>query len=232
MTTRKPRAKNWSAEETEKLLDLRFNDEEILYKLSKSKEKKDEADIWEIIGAKITTDLSTPRDGTQCKDRLRTLIASYKKLRVQTSKTGNARLSLPPYWEKLCNYLTPYEGMRGECTMDSLSGGTSASLVATTLMTTLNNSENEEPNENDKDSNEESQVSLFSPNKKRKVGPVTKKGKELAEACDAMKTLANHIISKNDDSTVKVEMAQIASRVEVMESKMDAIIDILTRKNK
>lgn len=229
MTTRKPWGKNWSAEETEKLLDLRFKDEEILHKLNKAKEKKDEIDVWNLIAAK----LSTNREGSQCKDRLKTLLASYKKLRgSQTSQTGNATLSLPPYWSKLCEYLTPYAGMRGECTLDSMSSGTSAGCAATNLMAAFDSQQNEEADDDeDKEntpSNEDEQLNLFSPSKKRKV--VTKKGKELAEACDAMKTLATHIISKNDQSSDKVE--QIASRVEAMEYKMNAILDILSRNNK
>ena len=39
MAGRKQRGRNWTEKETESLLDLRFNDEEILYKFNKAKGK-------------------------------------------------------------------------------------------------------------------------------------------------------------------------------------------------
>ncbi len=74
MTGRKQRAKNWTSEETEKMLDLRFNNEIIVHKFKTIREKKDENDVWALIGKELGTD----HDGTQCKDCLKTLLATYK----------------------------------------------------------------------------------------------------------------------------------------------------------
>ena len=199
-------------------------------------EKKDEDDAWTLLASKLDSD----REASSCRDRLKTLLSSYKKLRSsQMSETGNKKLSLPAYWDKLCLYLTPYAGMRGEWTTDSGAQETSAQQIAASFVedNKLRKEEAErkkkEEAERKRKEKENNNEGLFSPNNKRqKTSGPTKKSADLTAACDLMSKLADHIMTKGkpEEPNVKEQVEEISSRVQAMENKMDNILQLLLNK--
>ncbi|KAE9010284.1 hypothetical protein PF011_g9881, partial [Phytophthora fragariae] len=94
---RKPRSTNWNTDETNELLNLRFQTEDIFIAFLNQDNKDDEKNNWKMVSSR----LSTNRDWEACRSRLKTLTAQYKKLMKEDTRTGNLTedaVVYPPYW--------------------------------------------------------------------------------------------------------------------------------------
>jgi hypothetical protein len=68
------RATNWSHDETEQLIHLRFANKPIVEAFANTKQAKDIDDCWNMLSARM----DTKRTATQCKLRLKTILSEYQ----------------------------------------------------------------------------------------------------------------------------------------------------------
>lgn len=71
------RAVNWSARETEKLIELRWSDPKIVKAFLSTREAKDREACFNMIAARLES-----RTGLQVKNRLRTITGIYQVLQL------------------------------------------------------------------------------------------------------------------------------------------------------
>ncbi|KAE8877364.1 hypothetical protein PF003_g38535 [Phytophthora fragariae] len=219
---RKPRSTNWNIDETNELLNLRFQTEDIFIAFLNQDNKDDEKNNWKMVSSR----LSTNRDWEACRSRLKTLTAQYKKLMKEDTRTGNLTedaVVYPPYWGTMIECLGPFSGLNGKAIADSESNlATACSAAVAAAKESEQESEEDEASDQSEDMHAArncdlpssdrlsllqsaaaaaprlaKRPSVFSPAKEA-PSKRTKKDCELSSLASSVTTLVQHIVGKSE----------------------------------
>ncbi|KAE8900679.1 hypothetical protein PF003_g15634 [Phytophthora fragariae] len=219
---RKPRSTNWNTDETNELLNLRFQTEDIFIAFLNQDNKDDEKNNWKMVSSR----LSTNRDWEACHSRLKTLTAQYKKLMKEDTRTGNLTedaVVYPPYWGTMIECPGPFSGLNGKAIADSESNlATACSAAVAAAKESDQESEEDEASDQSEDMHAArncdlpssdrlsllqsaaaaaprlaKRPSVFSPAKEA-PSKRTKKDCELSSLASSVTTLVQHIVGKSE----------------------------------